>query len=266
MAITTNGAHVSRALDFFNKDNIYFAIGKSTAWNEADTPIEPSITDEALQEIIGYKKVETMYMVVQDEVNGTISYRDSKWSVVAPDQAMDRSSKWVYLDTTLRYDELPLGYYRQVGLYTGLIPYQGRAQKSCITITSNATGDGNLDIMVGDTQLTVSVLTGDTTVDIATKILEGGVNGWTISAGDTTDAVIFTCNTVGVNTVSSSSNTTGVACTIETITEGTDAVSQKTNLLPSEVDNHGILEVVDNRGASNRLADQKEKLSLVIEF
>lgn len=46
--------------------------------------------------------------------------------------------------------------------------------------------------------------------------------------------------------------------------EGVDP--QKYALLPEEVANSGVLEVIDNRKASNRQIDQREKLSLILEF
>ena len=169
MAISTEYSHVQRALEFFNKNSIYFAIGKSSPWADDNSPPAPDPNDTTLQELIGYKKVETIHMVVPDEQNGTILYRDVKWRIVSPDQAFQEKAKWVYIETYIRYDELPLGYYRQVGVFTGLQPASG------------------------------------------------------VPAG-------------------------------------------KFNLLPEEVENPGVLEIIDNRGPSNRLPDQKEKLSLVIEF
>lgn len=176
MAVTTVHAHVNRALEFFNKNDIYFAIGKSTPWSDPgnpkisdSNPPNPDTNATDLQEIIGFKKVETMYLVVPDDKNGTIAYRDTKWRIVPVDQALQKGARWVYLDTTIKYDELPLGYYRQVGVYVGL------------------------------------------------KVAQG---------------------------VSTS----------------------KYNLLPSEVRDRGVLEVIDNRQPSNRQIDQKEKLSIVLEF
>lgn len=168
MAITTRSAHVNRALNFFYQTDVYFAIAKSTPWPDEKVPPAPADTDTALLETIGYKKVENMYLVVPDD-NGTISYRDSKWRVVPPDQALAQGAKYIYIDTTIRYDELPLGDYRQVGVFTGLTRNDGVS-------------------------------------------------------------------------------------------------SAKYNLLPSEVQSPGTLEVIDNRVSAPRQLDQKEKLSLVIQF
>lgn len=168
MAITTVGAHVSRALDFFAKQDIYFAIGRTTPWEDDNNPPSPNSDMTSIDEVIGYKKLEASHLVIPDDA-GTISYRESNWKIVPKDDAYTQKAKWVYIETTIRYDELPLGFYRQIGVYTGL------------------------------------------------------------KLKSTTEA-------------------------------------GQTALLPDQVEDPGILEIVDNRGPSNRLADQKEKLTLIIEF
>lgn len=129
MAILTLQGHVSRALDFFHKDSIYMAIGKSTPWNKETVkdfdserdydalPPAPANTDEFL-EVIGYKKTEYRALVVQDD-DGTLEYRGYKWKIVPEDEALEKGARWVYLSTTLTYNELPTDRpYRQVGVYT----------------------------------------------------------------------------------------------------------------------------------------------------
>jgi hypothetical protein len=180
VAISTTNAHVSRALDFFQNDKIYFAIGRTTPWpNDVNgkTELEPSFQPPlenkelaALEELIGYKKVESIFLVVPDATNGTITYQSLKWRIVPIEQAYTEKARHVYMTTSIQYDELPLGFYRQVGVYSG--------------------------------------------VERAVGVAVG-----------------------------------------------------KNNLLPVEAkEGFGILEVVDNRGPSNRQNDQKEILSIAIEF
>lgn len=182
MAVTTLKGHVNRARDFYNKQDIYFALGKGTPWTEADrtpatpgrqiidemSPPVPMNTDE-LKEPIAYKKVETMFHVVPDD-NGTLVYKDTKWKIVEPHNAITEGARWVYISTTVAYNEVPTNIsYRQIGCYTGLRKKQG------------------------------------------------------VSTG-------------------------------------------KYALLPTEVEDAGVLEVLDNRRAIYREADQREKLVLIIEF
>lgn len=131
MAICTLEAHVSRALDFYNKNSIYFAFGKTSKWGEDDVvnfdpnedydlnPPIPKNTDK-MKEVIGYKKIEFKSLVVQDD-NGSLTYRDTKWRIVKPEEAVDEGSRWVFLSAGLAYNELPADLpYRQIGVYTGL--------------------------------------------------------------------------------------------------------------------------------------------------
>lgn len=260
MAIVTEGAHVSRALDFFVKPNIYVGIGKSTPWNDEDTPPTPTSDITELEEIIGYKKVEATYLVIPDETNGTISYRDTKWSVVSQSEAMAKNAKYVYLETSIRYDELPLIAYRQIGLFSGLVPYKGRAHKVTITVSNGATNSGNLTLQVGGTEIEIPVTSGSDTDAVASSIINHGVNGWTLVQGSSTNTIVLTCNTVGEQQteVAILPHNTGVITSIHVDVAGTEPVSQKFNLLPEEVDDFGILEVVENGGESNRLPNRKE--------
>lgn len=171
MAVTTTHAHVNRAREFSIKNDIYFAIAKALPWDDdANPPIEdPNST--TLDGVIGYKKVENICLVRPARVGESpdIPYREENWVIVPADKAIEEGARWVYLDTNIVYTELPLGWYRQVGVYTGLIKHPS-----------------------------VSL--------------------------------------------------------------------SKYNLLPSEVLSEGILEVLDNREPSNRQIDQREKLSLILEF
>ena len=50
------------------------------------------------------------------------------------------------------------------------------------------------------------------------------------------------------------------------LTKAAGVLAGKYALLPSEVADNGILEMIDNRQDTNRLADMKDTLRLVIEF
>ena len=154
MAICTLKAHVSRALDFYNKDDIYFAIGKSTPWSASDidnfdttrdyenNPPVPKNTDD-MKEIVGFKKAEFKAMVVQDD-NGSLEYRGVNWRIVSPTDAVTEGARWVYISTELSYDELPTNKpYRQVGIYTGL-KKAGSVQGNVYNLLPNQVSDKGL--------------------------------------------------------------------------------------------------------------------------
>ena len=120
MPVTTTLGHVSRAMDFFNKAKLFFAFGRQTPWDDEDIPDAPSVEMIDVEEPLGFKAVENKYMVVPDDENGTILYRDSRWRIVPFNEALAEKSRWVYIECYVRYDELPLLTYRQMGVYAGL--------------------------------------------------------------------------------------------------------------------------------------------------
>jgi len=168
MAISTVYGHVSRALDFYAKDDLYFCIGRTTAWDEENIPPAPDVNIQDVEEAIAFKKVLEKKIVVPDPA-GSIFYMGDMYREVSAEDAEDEKARWVYVSTTLTGDEVPLVSFRQVGLYSGLV------------------------------------------VDSS------------VPAG-------------------------------------------KLSLLPEEVEDTGLLEVVDNRRVTHRQDDQSEKLSLIIEF
>lgn len=132
MASSTVTGHVSRALDFYSTSDIYFGIGKTTSWssnstptsnatNNDDNPPEPTSTD-TLQEVLGYKKIESKFLVYPDNT-GEITCNGRKWKIVTdPSEALSLGARWVYLASWLLYDEIPTdSSYRQVGVFSGLV-------------------------------------------------------------------------------------------------------------------------------------------------
>lgn len=158
MAILTLKGHISRAKDFYNKDSIYMAIGKANPWDASsvvdyDTtkdydnyPPAPANTDDLL-EVIGYKKVEFRSLVVPDE-NGQLEYRGTKWKIVSEENAVTEGARWVYISTTLTYNELPTNMpYRQVGVYTGLKVKAGVDVNKYALIPAEVDDEGILEVL-----------------------------------------------------------------------------------------------------------------------
>lgn len=155
MASSTVAGHASRALDFYNTADIYFGIGKTTSWssdstptstalNNDDNPPEPTSTD-ILQEVIGYKKVESKFLVYPDDT-GEITCAGRKWKIVTnPADIYSVGARWVYLASWLRYDELPTEYsYRQVGVFSGLKRGEGVAPGKTALLSNEVTDPGIL--------------------------------------------------------------------------------------------------------------------------
>jgi len=114
-ALLTINSRVQRAYDF-SKKNLYLAIGRTqTPWEDETNPPVPSATATTIDELAFIKKIETIKFVIPD-ANGTISFRDTKWTEVAEDDIYTQQARYLYLSTTLYYDKVPLVNYRQIGI------------------------------------------------------------------------------------------------------------------------------------------------------
>ena len=125
LPITTTVGHVSRAISFFELPNLYFALGKTSPWEgetEADfsAPL-PSVEAKELDELIGMKKVLVKSLVCPDE-EGTIVYREQTWRKISPEEAINLGAHWVYIETSILYEEFPATAYRQIGVFSRVKP------------------------------------------------------------------------------------------------------------------------------------------------
>lgn len=158
MAICTLKAHVSRAIDFYNKDSIYFCIGKTSKWTADDIedfnesidydknpPLPTNKSD--MSEVIGYKRAEFKSLVVQDD-NGSLEYRGTKWRAVKPEDAATEGARWVFISTGLTYNELPADEpYRKIGVYTGLVPEDGVSSAQYALLPTEVKDPGLLEVI-----------------------------------------------------------------------------------------------------------------------
>ena len=145
--ITTRSGHVSRALDFYNKSSIFFGLGKTSNWDDENNPPSPTDTEEFV-EPVGYKKVESKFLVVPDNENGELSYKSNKWKIVSPEEAIEKGAKWVYITTTISYDELPTNIsYRQVAVFTGLEPVDSADPKSYVYRKDEVSNQGIIEVI-----------------------------------------------------------------------------------------------------------------------
>lgn len=158
MAICTLEAHVSRAIDFYNKEDIYFVLGKTSVWGESDmdnydssidyevNPPVPKNTDK-IKEVLGYRKADYKAMVIQDD-KGTLTYRNTKWRVVDKKDALKQGARWVYISTELSYDDLPTEKpYRQIGVVSSLTKASGVEAGKDALIPSEVEDAGILEVI-----------------------------------------------------------------------------------------------------------------------
>ncbi|NLY08529.1 MAG: hypothetical protein GXZ11_01300 [Tissierellia bacterium] len=128
LPIITNAAHCARALSLVEQGGIYFGIGRTTPWegeNASDfLPPEPNVDATTLDELIGLKKAERAVMVMPDE-NGEIEYATLKFKTLSNEEALREKARWVLIETTIRFDEMPPVPYRQIGVFSRVKPNAG---------------------------------------------------------------------------------------------------------------------------------------------
>lgn len=256
MAILTLKGHISRALNFYNNhDSLYAAIGKSTRWAENDCeelktswdpdkdydldPPVPSINDDFL-ELIGLKKIESAFMVIQDD-NGTLEYRGTKWRIIemfdennqpTVKNVYKEGSRWVYISTTLTYDEITTTLpYRQVGIFSN-VNVKGTPINPNVLTPENIEG--------------AYVLEADFRRDVISEIRDGSYDRLENDSGDETTTI-----------------------TIEKQSDGTftlNGVALDLNVDPVMFMPVATLEILDNRKPVYRDTDVRETIKIILEF
>lgn len=117
MAITTISGHVQRAIDFYkNNSNLFIGAGNQTPWEDEEhipSPL-PSITE--LSEFFGMKRISVKYLVVPSD-SGTIRYSGQNFEVIGLSDAIPRKCRWVYVEASFDYDEIPLKNYGSLGVF-----------------------------------------------------------------------------------------------------------------------------------------------------
>lgn len=150
MAVVTIKGHVSRAIDFYEKTNIYFCIGRTTPWQNEDSPPVPKNTDD-MEEPIGYKVVESKFLVIpvtNDYDPYELTYRDTKWKIVNEEEALDMGARWVYITSYIAYDEFSVdSIYRQIGVYTRLKKKDDIPDSKSALLPEEVTDPGILEIL-----------------------------------------------------------------------------------------------------------------------
>ena len=147
--IIPNAAHCARALAFIESGGIYFALGKTSEWEgekDADfIPPEPDPNATTLDELIGMKKADRVTMVVPDE-NGDIIYANQKFKALNNEEALEQRSRWVLVESTIYYEELPAVEYRQIGIFSRVKPKAGK-ESGLVLLPENIEDVGILEVL-----------------------------------------------------------------------------------------------------------------------
>jgi len=142
MGILTTDFRVSLAKAQAAATNVWGAIGRTAAWpNELDPPAEV-VGTVAIDTPIGYKKILTKQLVVQD-AGGAIQFKNQNYTLVDPADAFDQNVVRVFLEFSFDYDEVPLSSFRQIGIYSGLVPTAGN-ELALVLLPSQVANAGGL--------------------------------------------------------------------------------------------------------------------------
>ena len=149
LPIITNTAHCSRAMALVEQGNIFIGIGRTSPWeNENDegfVPPEPNLDAENLDELVGMKKADRVSMVIPDET-GDIEYAKIKFKTLSKEEALKQKSRWVLIESTIYFEELPPVSYRQIGIFSRVKAKSGR-ENSKILLADDIEDVGILEVL-----------------------------------------------------------------------------------------------------------------------
>lgn len=239
IAIAVTQGHVQRAIDFYNKDGKFFVIGGTRPWTDEASPDTPDINEYKLLDTVGYKKVDNCYLVVPDE-KGTISYRTQNWRIVPAPYNTPLTDGILVGGTSLHVSStagMNIGSKLRVGnIYEGVI----------------AEMDVSTSIVVLDTPAPQEILTG--AIVYGGALIEGAKYVYADCYLNYNQFPIVTYRQIGL---------------CSEVTPNSESVLRTAGYSDTGLDeftSEGVLEILDNRAPSTRDIDQRELLSVIIEF
>lgn len=149
LPIITNTAHCSRALAFVEQGNIYIGIGRTSPWKgeneEGFVPPEPDLNAENLDELVGLKKADRVSLVMPDQY-GDIEYAKIKFKTLSKDEALREKARWVLIESTIYFEELPPVPYRQIGVFSRVQAKDGK-EKNKVLMPNDIKDVGILEVL-----------------------------------------------------------------------------------------------------------------------
>lgn len=149
LPIITNTAHCSRALAFVEQGNIYIGIGRTSPWEgeneEGFVPPEPDLDAENLDELVGLKKADRVSLVMPDQY-GDIEYAKIKFKTLSKDEALREKARWVLIESTIYFEELPPVPYRQIGVFSRVQAQSGK-EKNKVLMPKDIKDVGILEVL-----------------------------------------------------------------------------------------------------------------------
>lgn len=238
MALATNGGHIARALEFYNTEGKYFIVGGTQPWSDEAVPDSPSVTDFKLRDVVALKKVDNAYLVIPNE-NGTIHYRSQNWKIVPAKVETTLQSAITAGSTTIQVASV-------AGLNQGSKIRINNIYEATIT---NTPASSTLTL---DTAAPVDIP--NLAPVVGGALVEGAKYVYLECSLNYSEFPICTYRQIGLCTGVTPNTSDILKCASESLS-GND---EWTNL--------GILEILDNRVPATRDPNQRELLSLIVEF
>ena len=156
MGATTYVGRILRALQFKTDNELWGAIGRTTAWDdEADPPDDP-ITSTTIEEIIGFVKAGVVGLAKAVESNEDVTINGQKYTYVDDVDAYDEDARYLILIVRIvPSDGHPYGNFRQIGIYANLVPTTGH-ESDVYLVPGDVSDAGTLVYVHNDTITTMS--------------------------------------------------------------------------------------------------------------
>lgn len=149
MAIATETAHVSQAIAFSKRTDLWLELAKSSKWTDETEPDAESSSTTALTEPLVYAKVNQINLIYKKSSDDTsadpsdvIIYGGQKWLPVGEADAYKNDAKFVLFTVSIDVGAVPTFSWRQSGIVDGVVLAKGTT--GVIATADKVTSVGNL--------------------------------------------------------------------------------------------------------------------------
>ena len=158
MGATTYSGRILRALQFKTDNEIWGAIGRTTAWDSEVLPPDDPVDTTTVEEPIVYVKAGLVSLAKIVETGEDISINLQGYAYVDDVDAYDEDARFLIIVVT--FDPLlshPYGNFRQMGLFANIMPTTGH-ELDLFLIPEHVSNEGVLVYIHNDTVTTMSAV------------------------------------------------------------------------------------------------------------
>lgn len=128
MGITTYDGRIQRALNMKNGNDLWVAVGRTTAWTNESSPPDEDPATTAIDEAIVYVQPGVISLAKTVASGEDVEVGGQKYAFVADGNAFTEEARYLYIKGVFDPDSnpgQPAANFRQHGLYSGLTPAAG---------------------------------------------------------------------------------------------------------------------------------------------